>query len=62
MENTNLSKQDIEILSPAQIEAALMSIIATNEDISSADLKAKFNELYPGQKDRVISTIINQLL
>lgn len=54
-------KTQNELLSLAQIEGALMAIIAVNEDILPQDLYDKFIQEYPGQDEKVVISIIRQL-
>lgn len=48
-------------MSPAQIESALIPIIATLEGAALKDIKTKFDELYPGQDGKIVAQIIFQI-
>lgn len=64
------AEKEIEILSsylpskmsPAQIEAALIPIMAVSEGCTLKEIKTKFDEIYPWQDGKTVAQIIAQLI
>lgn len=49
-------------MSPAQIEAALIPIMAVSEGCTLKEIKTKFDEIYPWQDGKTVAQIIAQLI